>query len=84
MSAVLTRTIMTRTTAGLRAVLLDEIDALRNGEVSESRAHAIARLANATISTIRLEMDADVHLREMGSYTTAEKGANLHPLNLAA
>ncbi len=49
---------MERNTSGLRTVLLDEIDSLRNGETSEGRAHAVARLANAAIATVRLEMDA--------------------------
>ncbi|MCK1465763.1 hypothetical protein IVB34_47640 [Bradyrhizobium sp. 2] len=49
---------MDRTTAGLRNILLDEIDSLRAGETKQDRAHAIARLANAAIATVRLEMDA--------------------------
>lgn len=48
---------MERNTAGLRNVLLDEIESLRAGKTSEGRAHAIARLANATVATVRLEID---------------------------
>lgn len=70
---------MERTTAGLRNILLDEIDSLRAGETKQDRAHAIARLANAAIATVRLELDAqDLVVREPKALAT------LKPLQLAA
>lgn len=83
---------MVRTTAGLRDVLLDEIDSLRNGETQEGRAHAIARLANAAIASVRLEMDAHDFKARNAEYvparTTAEVAttvaASIKPLQLAA
>lgn len=74
---------MTRTTSGLRSVLLDEIDSLRNGDTTEGRAHAIARLANATIATVRLEMDAQEFMsRNADAAKTIEH--SVKPLTLAA
>jgi uncharacterized protein YbjQ (UPF0145 family) len=77
MDAMTTRLVMKRNTAGLRDVLLDEIDSLRNGESDQARAHAIARLANAAISSVRLEMDAYAHM-------DAERKLPHQPLQLAA
>lgn len=74
---------MDRTTSGLRTVLLDEIDSLRNGATSEGRAHAVARLANATIATVRLEMDAAEFLGR-ASETAKVVEQTVKPLTLVA
>ena len=74
---------MSRTTTGLRTVLLDEIDSLRAGETSEGRAHAIARLANATIATVRLEMDAQEFMTRNAEIPKSV-AATVRPLTLAA
>jgi len=76
---------MVRTTAGLRNVLLDEIDSLRSGDTTEGRAHAIARLANATISSVRLEMDAhDFIARNGEADAKVVNAAAMKPLQLVA
>lgn len=74
---------MERTTSGLRTVLLDEIDSLRSGETSEGRAHAVARLANATIATVRLEMDAQEFLTR-NAEPPKVVNQTVKPLTLAA
>jgi len=75
---------MERSTSGLRTVLLDEIDSLRNGDTSEGRAHAVARLANATIATVRLEMDAHEFLARNLEDAPKNVAASIKPLALAA
>lgn len=46
-----------QTTETLRATLFNEMESLIEGETTENRAHAVARLANAIIATSRLELD---------------------------
>lgn len=46
-----------RTTATLRDTLFNEMDKLIAGQIDDARAHAVARLANAIVSTSRLELD---------------------------
>lgn len=79
---------MERTTAGLRTVLLDEIDSLRNGQTTEGRAHAIARLVNAAIASVRLEMDAHEFISREGEKPSSPPArsvaASLRPLGLVA
>lgn len=78
---------MERTTGGLRGVLLDEIDTLRDGSTTEGRAHAIARLANATIATVRLEMDAQEFMArnvEQVKGATIAAVSHMKPLSLVA
>lgn len=75
---------MVRTTAGLRDVLLDEIDSLRSGETAEGRAHAIARLANAAIASVRLEMDAHEFKARHAEDVAPVIPASVKPLQLAA
>lgn len=75
---------MDRTTSGLRGVLLDEIDTLRSGDTTEMRAHAIARLANATIATVRLEMDAHEFMARNEEPLKIVGSSKMKPLSLAA
>lgn len=70
---------MERTTSGLRTVLLDEIDSLRAGTTAQDRAHAVARLANAAIATVRLEMEAQELVQREPKALAA-----LKPIQLAA
>lgn len=44
-----------RTSAGLRNVLFDEIDALRRGDGDPQRANAVAQLAKAILVTAKME-----------------------------
>lgn len=45
------------TTETLRNTLFEEMESLIDGETTEGRAHAVARLANAIIASSRLELD---------------------------
>lgn len=45
------------TTETLRTTLFDEMASLIDGETTEGRAHAVARLANAIIASSRLELE---------------------------
>lgn len=47
-----------RTSNGLREMLFDEIDKLRNGVIDSSRAHATAKLAQQILSSVSLELAA--------------------------
>lgn len=46
-----------RTTKGLRDVLFDEIDQLRNGDGDPQRAMAVANLAKQIINIAKVELD---------------------------
>lgn len=51
-----------RTSAGLRAALFDELDALRNGTGNSNRANAVAKLADQVIGTVKMELEVHRHL----------------------
>lgn len=55
-----------RTTVGLRAALLDELDAIRAGNSNPSRANAVARVAGGVVETLRVELDIKRHLAGIG------------------
>jgi hypothetical protein len=57
---------MVRSTEGLRDVLLDEIDRLRNGSGDRRRALAIAALASQVVNTAKVEIDYQRHLALLG------------------
>lgn len=61
-----------RTTKGLRDVLFDEIEALRNGDGDASRALAVANLAKQIINVAKIELDYHREATKMAS-----AGANL-------
>lgn len=46
-----------RTSAGLRDVLFDSIDKLRNGDIESAEASSIAKLAAAICKTVSLEIE---------------------------
>jgi hypothetical protein len=46
-----------RTSEGLRRVLFDEIDALRGGKSSATRANALSTLAGSVFESVRLELE---------------------------
>lgn len=54
---------VTRTSAGLRDIIFDEIDAVRNGTSNPTRANAIAKLATGIVETVRMEIEVQRHLR---------------------
>lgn len=66
-----------RTTKGLRDVLFDEIDQLRNGDGDPQRAMAVANLAKQIINIAKVELDFH---RE--AVRQQEKGATLELGNM--
>jgi len=46
-----------RTSAGLRTILFDELDGLRNGTITSTRANAVAKIAMTIVETVRMEVD---------------------------
>lgn len=46
-----------RTTRGLRDMLFDEIDLLRNGQSNAQKASAVAKLTTNVINSVRLDLD---------------------------
>lgn len=55
-----------RTSAGLRDALFDELDALRAGRTNASKANSTAKLADGIINTVRMEMEVQRHLSNIG------------------
>ena len=53
---------VSRTSAGLRDAIFDEIDAIRSGQSNPTRANAVAKLANGIVETVRMEIDVQKHL----------------------
>jgi hypothetical protein len=53
-----------RTSAGLRDAIFDEIDAMRSGVSSPTRANAVAKLATGIVETVRMEIEVQRHLRQ--------------------
>lgn len=52
-----------RSSAGLRNALFDALDALRSGDMNANTANAIAKIADGVISTVKMELDVQRHLR---------------------
>ena len=48
---------VTRSSAGLRDAIFDEIDAIRNGSGNPTRANAVAKLAATVVETVRMELE---------------------------
>lgn len=46
-----------RTSEGLRDVLFDELDSIRDGSSTPSQAHAICKLSTEVIKTVQLEVE---------------------------
>ena len=69
-----------RTGEGLRDALFDEIDGLRKGTVSATRAGATARLACQIISSVRVEIDFHrfVRLAGGGEKSTTQRVETLY------
>lgn len=70
-----------RTTASLRDILFDEIDAVRSAEGDPLRARAVALLSREIVATARLEMqfaETQSRLEEKAA------AASISPLRLGA
>lgn len=48
---------ITRSSAGLRDAIFDEIDAMRDGTGNPTRANAVAKLAATVVETVRMEIE---------------------------
>lgn len=56
---------VSRTSAGLRDAIFDELDAIRSGESNPTRANAVAKLAGSIVETVRMEVEVQKHLRQL-------------------
>lgn len=56
---------ITRTGAGLREAIFDEMDALRNGSSNPTRANAVAKLAGSIVETVRMEIEVQRFSRQI-------------------
>ena len=66
LSAEQTQNPVMRTSAGLRDLIFDEIDAIRNGSSNPTRANAVAKLATGIVETVRMEIEVQRHIRSVG------------------
>lgn len=69
----------TRTTASLRDLLFDEIDALRGEDGDPKRAAAVAKLSQQIIGTAKLELEFQNTISRLNA---AEQPAKIAPLVL--
>lgn len=60
-----------RSSAGLRNALFDALDALRTGDMNANTANAIAKIADGVISTVKMELEVQRHLRRNPPETEA-------------
>lgn len=65
---------VTRTTAGLRSALLDELDGIRSGTSNPSRANAVARVVGGVVETLRIELDVKKYLAGNGKGADSNLG----------
>ena len=61
---------MSKTSADLRDILFDELVALRNGDVTTTRANAVVRVAEGIIGSVHLEIEV-ARLASLSSNTNA-------------
>ena len=69
---------ITRTTAGLNEVLMDELDALINGDSTPQMASAKSRVVNSVLAVTRMEMDAERFVAQVRA-----EGGGLKALSLS-
>ena len=63
-----------RTSAGLRDVLFDELDRMRNGRTNATNANAISRLAGEIANTIQMELEVHRELSRIpGDHPAGEQ-----------
>lgn len=61
---------VSRTSAGLRDAIFDELEALRRGESNPTRANAVAKLAGSVVETVRMELEVQKHIRSTAQKAT--------------
>lgn len=52
------RLAVTRSTAGIRMLMFDEIERVLNGDATHVRANSIARMCGVIVSSVQLELEA--------------------------
>jgi hypothetical protein len=57
---------VSRTSLGIREMLFEELDALRNGKSSPQRANALAKISSQILSTVKTELEYASFLRSSG------------------
>ena len=72
--------VVERTSAGLRDALFDEWDLLRRGLSTPQKASAIARLAQAAVNSVKIEIEYQKHVatgrKDEDHGTVLKLGAN--------
>lgn len=58
---------VTRTSAGLRDAIFDELDAIRRGESNPTRANAVSKLAGSIVETVRMEVEVQKHRHSLSN-----------------
>jgi hypothetical protein len=69
-----------RTTAGLRSMLFDELEAFLSGKTTPERARSVTTISNSIIDSARLELEFAKYVKTKGS--TGKKMA-VQPVRLA-
>lgn len=62
-----------QTSAGLRTMLFEELSSLRAGTSTPAHCHAVVKLTNSIIATVRLELDVQVRLGDGDGLPTSLK-----------
>lgn len=65
-SEAVNATPISRTSAGLRDAIFDEMDSIRNGTSNPTRANAVAKLAGSIVETVRMEIEVQKFARMTG------------------
>lgn len=61
---------VSRTSAGLRDAIFDELDSIRNGTSNPTRANAVAKLAGSIVETVRMEIEVQKFGQQMAKSPT--------------
>jgi hypothetical protein len=75
---------ITRSSAGLRDAIFDEIDAIRNGTGNPTRANAVAKLASTVVETVRMELEVSRYASTMAGKAQPINAALPQPIALGA
>jgi len=70
---------MDRTSSGLRNVLFDEIDLIREGKSNPARARSLAMLANTALKSVEVEIEFHKYVSDISKH---EGAASLGMLDL--
>ncbi len=73
---------VSRSSAGLRDAIFDEIDAIRGGESNPTRANAVAKLAAGIVETVRMELEVQRFANSTAGKVTATPQPSALPQSL--